>query len=258
MFKIIIYSVITIILHYYSDLLAQEQGDDLPMPQMGGNFRPNYESYRLDKLIEVNDVSYSGDLNFSIPLLSVPGRHGHNFDIKLTYNSNIRQRQFASWVGIGWNLEIGSIERTVNGRTDEPSHLDGSLLYPGGNNRGVLGGRFIDNFLGMTITDRDIADQYQLSIDGGSMQIIPFPHSITDSTQFSSVIDFLPPQYKPWKIQATYESNEELTEFTVIKEDGTRYTFGGDNENIEWLEVKAEDLNPEYQQEYRFPYRWNL
>jgi hypothetical protein len=153
-----IFSLLFISIILSNNLSAQQD----PMPQMGGNFRPNYESYQLDKFIEEAGPTYSGDLVFSIPLLTVPGRHGHNYDIKLTYNSSIHQRQFASWAGLGWDLEIGCIERTVNGRTDEPFHNSnfGSLGLDnsGITWRGNLGGRFKADFTADPLVDRDIAD----------------------------------------------------------------------------------------------------
>ncbi|MBE0539515.1 MAG: hypothetical protein IH620_07370 [Ignavibacterium sp.] len=235
-----------------------------PVPQMGGDFRPNYESYSINNFIEENETSYSGNLMFSIPLLTVPGRHGHNFDIKLNYNSDIKQKQVASWVGLGWNLEIGSIERTVNGRTDEPFHNSnyGSLGQDnsGTSWRGNLGGRFKYNFTIDTLEKRDIADYYQLSIDNGGMEIIPFSVQMDDSMIVNyPPITFLTLQYKPWNIQAFLDQNQSaMTTFEITKEDGTNYTFGGDNfGSIEWLKV-TEPYNPNFYQRYQFPYRWNL
>jgi YD repeat-containing protein len=250
--KKIIFNIILFLTLFYSvTLLAQ-------MPQMGGDFRPNYESYRLDKFIEEGEASYSGELNFSIPFLTVPGRHGHNFDIKISYNSNIRQRQYASWVGLGWNLETGAIERTVNGRTDEPTHnLNFGSLGPG---RGNLGGRFKTEFTADTIIDRDVADQYQLLIDGGGMQIIPFNIDMNDSTFLNNQV-FLPVQYKPWSIGAYYGSYDEINGFLLMKEDGTKYNYGNfsnpGNGQVEWIRVADDGVLPPHQ-EYRFPYRWNL
>lgn len=247
------------------------------MPQMGGNFRPSYESYRLDKFITQDDASYTGDLNFSIPVLTVPGRHGHNFDIKLTYNSNVTERQFASWVGLGWNLELGCVERTVNGRTDEPNQVtqdpNSFLGQPrnGDTYRGNLGGRFnysytysnLSTNVGFdSVTWKDQADLYQLSIDGGGMEIVPFPNQ-KGATNPVDGSTFLPVQYKPWTIGATQENGSgkdgSIYFFTVVKEDGTQYTFGDPGGGNDYVKCT---YNPTYSyissEEYEFPYRWNL
>jgi hypothetical protein len=59
------------------------------VPEMGGNQRPNYELYRTDKIVAQGDASYSGDLNLSIPILTVPGRHGNNFEIIINYKPTV-------------------------------------------------------------------------------------------------------------------------------------------------------------------------
>lgn len=248
----IIFSIGITILLFSNFGNAQE--DPPPMPQMGGGYRPNYEAYRLDKFIQEDKANYAGDLSFSIPVMTVPGRHGHNYDIKLSYNSNIHQRQFAGWVGLGWSLDIGSIERTVNGRTDEPTHLIGDL-----GPRGNMGGRFKNNYWADPVPNRDIADQYMLSIDGGGMEIVPFATDkdsiFTIGSDWSFYYTFLSPSYKPWDIKGFIPSGGGLEAFQVSKDDGTKYVYGGYNSGeIEYKNVVDELDN----QEYEFPYRWNL
>ncbi len=47
---------------------------------------------------------FSGDFTYTIPLVEIGG-----YPFNLTYNSNISMEQEASWVGLGWNLSIGTI-----------------------------------------------------------------------------------------------------------------------------------------------------
>ncbi len=62
---------------------------------------------------------YNGALNYSIPLLSIPGA-GIGYDISLSYDSdNVKMLNTASCVGFGWNLNIGSISRQVQGVPDD-------------------------------------------------------------------------------------------------------------------------------------------
>jgi RHS repeat-associated protein len=72
--------------------------------------------------------SANGNLNFSIPLLSRPGRSGMGLNIKLAYNSKIWDffvqnntlfatiPEYDSWVGLGWTLTAGRIiDDSANG-----------------------------------------------------------------------------------------------------------------------------------------------
>lgn len=70
---------------------------------------------------ELSNVNlYNGDFNYSIPLISISGPNGESFPISANYyNNGIRMDQQASWIGLGWNLNIGSITRTVNGFPDD-------------------------------------------------------------------------------------------------------------------------------------------
>ena len=61
---------------------------------------------------------YSGDFNYNIPLLSVPGPNG-GYPINLAYHSGIGMEQEASWVGLGWNINVGAINRQLRGLPDD-------------------------------------------------------------------------------------------------------------------------------------------
>jgi len=61
---------------------------------------------------EINTAGFSGDANISISIIVPPGRANIKPDLKLTYNSSSGD----GWIGLGWNIEIGSIQRqTKNG-----------------------------------------------------------------------------------------------------------------------------------------------
>src|SRR3954468_8352710 len=61
---------------------------------------------------------YSGDFTYNIPLLSVPGPNG-GYPINLAYHSGVSMEQEASWVGLGWNLNVGAINRQLRGLPDD-------------------------------------------------------------------------------------------------------------------------------------------
>jgi hypothetical protein len=57
---------------------------------------------------------FSGDFTYNIPLLDVGG-----YPINLSYNSGITTDQEASWVGLGWNINPGAVNRSTRGIPDD-------------------------------------------------------------------------------------------------------------------------------------------
>jgi YD repeat-containing protein len=61
---------------------------------------------------------FTGQPNINIPIYQIKTNQ-HQLDISLSYNSNIRVNQDASWVGLGWSLNAGGvITRTIRGLDD--------------------------------------------------------------------------------------------------------------------------------------------
>ncbi|WP_340064260.1 Ig-like domain-containing protein [Ascidiimonas aurantiaca] len=60
----------------------------------------------------------TGDLSYVLPIMEVPGPEG-NFPISLSYHAGITSDMDASWVGLGWYLNPGAINRTANGTPDD-------------------------------------------------------------------------------------------------------------------------------------------
>lgn len=60
----------------------------------------------------------TGDLSYVLPLLNVPSPEG-GYPITLSYHAGIAMEQEASWVGLGWSLNTGAINRNVNGYPDD-------------------------------------------------------------------------------------------------------------------------------------------
>jgi len=60
----------------------------------------------------------TGDLVYNIPLLEVPGPSG-GYPLSLSYHAGIMPNEEASWVGLGWTLNPGAINRNVNGFADD-------------------------------------------------------------------------------------------------------------------------------------------
>ncbi|MEO6302756.1 MAG: hypothetical protein ABIP51_06255, partial [Bacteroidia bacterium] len=65
----------------------------------------------------VNDLS--GDFTYNIPVLNVPGPDGGGYAMSLAYHSGTSSEEEASWVGFGWTLNPGAINRNKRGYPDE-------------------------------------------------------------------------------------------------------------------------------------------
>ncbi len=228
--------------------------------------RPTYEAYRVDKLATSSEVSSSGDLTIEIPLLTVPNRLGHDWPLVLRYNSNVTQRQRASWVGLGWEFDLGFVERTVMGRSDDQINgLPNGQLKDNANNlaRGEREGRFrgihTTNASAAQIDTFDQADLYRLNIAGAGTEFLPFCVNYeTDRIQVSSS-EFHPIQYKPWKFQTTMSSSQQFAGFDVRTEDGTQYLFGASGDAaVDTIHVHGGWAAPWANQHFTYPYRWNL
>jgi len=84
----------------------------------GGPTQP--ESQEFHPVGEDNMVNlFTGDFSYNIPLIDVGG-----YPISLGYNSGITMDQEASWVGLGWNVNPGSIVRNMRGLPDDFNGTD--------------------------------------------------------------------------------------------------------------------------------------
>ena len=82
-----------------------------------GPSQPEISSFASIDTSNMVDL-FSGDFSYNIPLLELPGPNG-GYPFNLVYNSGISPEQEASWVGLGWNLTPGSIQRQMRGIPDE-------------------------------------------------------------------------------------------------------------------------------------------
>ena len=57
---------------------------------------------------------FSGDFNYNLPLMDVDG-----YPINIAYHSGVSMDQEASWVGLGWNINPGVINRNMRGLPDD-------------------------------------------------------------------------------------------------------------------------------------------
>lgn len=78
-----------------------------------GPSQPEFNSFTPIGTSDMVDLT-SGDFNYNIPIMDVGG-----YPINLAYNSGVTMDQEASWVGLGWNLNVGQINRNVRGLPDD-------------------------------------------------------------------------------------------------------------------------------------------
>lgn len=78
-----------------------------------GPSTPEVQSFEPVGTSQMVDL-FSGDFNYNIPLLEVGG-----YPINIAYHAGPGLEQEASWVGLGWNLNPGSILRNMRGIPDD-------------------------------------------------------------------------------------------------------------------------------------------
>lgn len=179
---------------------------------IAGSYQSNYaqsfiqNAVQSDKVLqpEVSQFSYKragsvdfrGDLNISIPLLTIPGRGGFDYPVALSYHSGIKTTQEATWVGLGWSLETGSVTRMVNFLPDFDSTRNGSIMRTN---------RFFEKDY------PENSDTYMLTIPNvGSSGLVPME---TTSNEFNaSPPKFILEEWKEWKVDystSTFLSDRE-------------------------------------------------
>jgi hypothetical protein len=78
-----------------------------------GPGQPESQSFQPAGVSDMVDL-VSGDFKYNIPLMDVDG-----YPLNLNYQSGVGMDDEASWVGLGWNLNVGSINRQLRGIPDD-------------------------------------------------------------------------------------------------------------------------------------------
>jgi hypothetical protein len=82
-----------------------------------GPSQPELQNFQPAGTTDMVDV-FSGDFSYNIPLFELPGPNG-GYPFNLSYQSGITLDQEASWVGLGWSLNPGAINRQMRGLPDD-------------------------------------------------------------------------------------------------------------------------------------------
>ena len=99
------------------NFLFQVVNPTVSLALTGGPSQPEVNSFEPVNTTQMVDL-FSGDFNYNIPLLTVPGPNG-GYPINLAYHAGIGMEQQASWVGLGWNINPGAIVRNMRGLPDD-------------------------------------------------------------------------------------------------------------------------------------------
>jgi hypothetical protein len=91
-----------------ASIIPDQENDNGPGPSQPE--MQTFKSIGTDNMVDL----FSGDFSYNIPLLDVGG-----YPVSIHYNSGITMDQEASWVGLGWNINPGSINRNVRGLPDD-------------------------------------------------------------------------------------------------------------------------------------------
>jgi hypothetical protein len=83
----------------------------------GGPTQPEVQSFEPIGTNQMVDP-FTGDFTYNIPLFNLPGPNG-GYPVNLAYHSGIQMDQEASWVGLGWNINMGTITRQVRHLPDD-------------------------------------------------------------------------------------------------------------------------------------------
>lgn len=78
-----------------------------------GPSQPEVQGFTPANANDLVDL-FSGNFSYNIPLLDVEG-----YPVNLSYTAGIGMDQEASWVGLGWNLSPGVVERNLRGVPDD-------------------------------------------------------------------------------------------------------------------------------------------
>lgn len=109
---------------------------------------------------------FTGSFNFSLPLQVPPGRGGLTPNLSLNYSSH--QRSKPSWVGRGWSLDMGVIQRVpYQGFVDYVNGQHFEFMASGAAAPLVLVSEAIDanSKYGLSQTSGLIVDEYQVKIE---------------------------------------------------------------------------------------------
>jgi hypothetical protein len=102
----------------------------------GGPIQPEYASYTAVGNSDFVDP-FTGNVQYQVPLFDIGG-----YPVNLSYSGDLNPEQDAGWVGLGWSLNLGSINRALRGVPDD---FDGDIVKVKRNNKPHVTTNFVFN-----------------------------------------------------------------------------------------------------------------
>ncbi len=84
---------------------------------------PEFSSFEPVATTDMVDI-FSGDFTYNLPVVNIPGPDGGGYALSLSYHSGVSPEEEASWVGYGWTLNPGAINRSKAGYPDDYNASD--------------------------------------------------------------------------------------------------------------------------------------
>lgn len=84
----------------------------------GGPTQPEFSGFTAVSASNLVDP-FTGNVGYSVPLFDIGG-----YPVTLSYSGDIGMDQDAGWVGLGWSLNVGSINRGLRGVPDDFNGTD--------------------------------------------------------------------------------------------------------------------------------------
>lgn len=84
----------------------------------GGPTQPEFSGFTAVSASNLVDP-FTGNVGYSVPLFEIGG-----YPVTLSYSGDIGMEQDAGWVGLGWSLNVGSINRGLRGVPDDFNGTD--------------------------------------------------------------------------------------------------------------------------------------
>ncbi len=83
-----------------------------------GAASPEFSSFEPVTTTDMVDP-FTGNFTYNLPVVSIPGADGGGYAMSLSYHSGVNSEEEASWVGLGWTLNAGAINRNKVGFADD-------------------------------------------------------------------------------------------------------------------------------------------
>src|SRR5690606_235002 len=99
----------TIMLVMFSELVMPLKA----LALTSGPSQPEFQAFSPLATSSLVDL-FTGDFSYNIPILEIEG-----YPLNLVYRSTSNVEEEASWVGYGWNLNVGTLNRHVRGLPDD-------------------------------------------------------------------------------------------------------------------------------------------